>query len=312
MREGDMDLEAMLLHFNEQQTSRPEDSGAVCAMDTLLHFLTISNAKTLQEVVDDMKKIQCHLCKEIDTPSTPVKSGCELFMRFITLVNQGLEETDFEKTKDLLYQRGKDFRGQCAGAKSRISRLGHPFLRDGARVLTHSYSRVVADVLTKAARAGKRVSVYVTQSAPDHSGDEMKAMLDKAGVPTTVILDSAVAYIMEKVDVVLVGAEGVVDNGGIINKIGTYGVAIAAKALNKPFYVAAESFKFTRLFPLSQSDLPDECKYKGSSLRSKGVDLEAEHPLVDFTPPDYITLLFTDLGPLTPTAVSDHLIDLYL
>ena len=143
---------------------------------------------------------------------------------------------------------------------------------------------------------------------------------------------SAVAYIMEKVDVVLVGAEGVVENGGIINKIGTYGVAIAAKTLNKPFYVAAESFKFTRLFPLSQSDLPDECKYKGSSLRRAAavdanagsqkdsqqqqqhprVDLEQEHPLVDYTPPDYITLLFTDLGVLTPTAVSDHLIDLYL
>ena len=117
---------------------------------------------------------------------------------------------------------------------------------------------------------------------------------------------------MEKVDIVLVGAEGVVENGGIINKIGTYGMAIVAKTLNKSFYVAAESFKFTRLFPLNQSDLPDECKYKGSSLRDANADLDKEHPLVDYTPPEYITLLFTDLGVLTPTAVSDHLIDLYL
>merc|ERR1711990_30317 len=185
-------------------------------------------------------------------------------------------------------------------------------LRDGVTVLTHSRSRIVAEVLKRAAADAKRLRVFVTQSAPDNSGEEMKKILEKAGVQTTVILDSAVAYIMERVDVVLVGAEGVVENGGIINKIGTYGVAIVAKTLNKPFYVAAESFKFTRLFPLSQSDLPDECKYKGSSLREANANLDKEHPLVDYTPPDYIALLFTDLGVLTPTAVSDHLIDLYL
>lgn len=50
----------------------------------------------------------------------------------------------------------------------------------------------------------------------------------------------------------LVGAEGVVENGGVINKLGTYQIALCAKALNKPFYVAAESYKFARLYPLNQ------------------------------------------------------------
>lgn len=54
------------------------------------------------------------------------------------------------------------------------------------------------------------------------------------------------------VDLVLVGAEGVVENGGVINKLGTYQIALAAKCLNKPFYVAAESYKFARLYPLNQ------------------------------------------------------------
>lgn len=50
----------------------------------------------------------------------------------------------------------------------------------------------------------------------------------------------------------LVGAEGVVENGGVINKLGTYQIAMCAKSLNKPFYVAAESYKFARLYPLNQ------------------------------------------------------------
>ena len=61
---------------------------------------------------------------------------------------------------------------------------------------------------------------------------------------------------MERCDITIVGAEGVLENGGIVNKIGTYALGITAKALGKPFYVAAESYKFARLYPLNQSDLP--------------------------------------------------------
>lgn len=73
----------------------------------------------------------------------------------------------------------------------------------------------------------------------------------------TICLDAAAAYVMERVDIVLVGAEGVVENGGIVNKLGTYQLALAAKALGKPVYVAAESFKMVRLYPLNQQDLPE-------------------------------------------------------
>jgi len=97
--------------------------------------------------------------------------------------------------------------------------------------------------------------------------------LTAAGVPCTVVLDSAVAYVMEKVDFVLVGSEAVVESGGLINAVGSNQIAIIAKAANKPFYALAErsvllfllngryktfssSYKFHRLFPLSQYDLP--------------------------------------------------------
>lgn len=75
--------------------------------------------------------------------------------------------------------------------------------------------------------------------------------------------------------------------------------------MNKPFYVLAESYKFIRLFPLSQSDIP-------SRLKRNNKIGEDKHPLVDYTPPSYITLLLTDLGTLTTAAVSDQLMQLYL
>lgn len=86
----------------------------------------------------------------------------------------------------------------------------------------------------------------------------MAKELDQIGVPTILISDCAVAhYMAQEVDMVFVGADMVVENGGIVNKIGTYQISIIAHSFKKPFYVAAESYTFTRFFPLNQQDLPD-------------------------------------------------------
>lgn len=179
------------------------------------------------------------------------------------------------------------------------------------RILTISRSRVVLETLELAANSNKRFHVLVTRSSPEDTGIEMCDSLRKAGIECTLILDSTVGYIMETIDLVMVGAEGVVESGGIINRIGTFTMALCARAMDKPFYVLAESFKFSRLFPLNQRDLPNDYKYDKRALRAED-GVAAAHPLVDYTPPAYITLLFTDLGILAPSAVSDELIKLYL
>lgn len=69
----------------------------------------------------------------------------------------------------------------------------------------------------------------------------------------------------------------------------------------------AESFKFVRMFPLSQSDVPSQEPPKCTDASQ----ICHFSPKMDYTPPSYITLLFTDLGVLTPSAVSDELIKLY-
>lgn len=94
-------------------------------------------------------------------------------------------------------------------------------------------------------------------------------------------------------------------------QIGTYSVAVIAQAMKKPFYVAAESYKFARLYPLTQRDVPQKkmTNLPGEELAAKKVAFES--PFFDYTPPGYISLMFTDLGVLTPSAVSDELIKLY-
>lgn len=71
----------------------------------------------------------------------------------------------------------------------------------------------------------------------------MSNELAKLDVPVKLLIDSAVAYTMDEVDMVFVGADGVVESGGIINMMGTYQIALVAHGMNKPVYVAAESYK---------------------------------------------------------------------
>lgn len=159
-----------------------------------------------------------------------------------------------------------------------------------------------------AAKQNKHFHVFVTMSSIDSEGKLMVEELQSSNIECTLILDASIGYIMETIDFVLVGAEGVMESGGIINRIGTYTMALCAKEMKKPFYVLTESFKFSRLYPLNQRDLPNSYKYpKGDKLGN----YEKTHPLVDYTPPLNITLIFTDLGILTPSAVSDELIKLY-
>lgn len=228
-----------------------------------------------------------------------------------------------------MVERGNLFLERLLASRSTIAKHFTKFIRDNnvsdlhvslvvrlqfdffsQQILTHSRSRVVLETLKTAHAANKRFHVYVTGTPPDNGGEQMYKELVDAGIDATLFPDSAIGYIMESVNMVVVGAEGVCESGGIINRLGTVTMAVNAKDKNKPFYVLAESFKFTRLFPLNNRDIPADYLFSRATLR-KG-NTKKEVPLVDYTAPSYIESIITDLGILTPQAVSDELIKLYL
>lgn len=115
---------------------------------------------------------------------------------------------------------------------------------------------MVIQTILQAHKQHKRVSVYVTEGRPGLLGMRTHQVLTAAGIPCTVLLDSAVGYVMERVDMVLLGCEAVVESGALVSSVGTYQIALVAKAMQKPVYALAESYKFLRHYPLSQNDLP--------------------------------------------------------
>ena len=130
---------------------------------------------------------------------------------------------------------------------------------------------------------------------------------------------------------IFVGAEGVVENGGIISRLGTYQIAMLAKASKKPFYVVSESHKFVRLYPLGQHDLGIEqnvVDFRTADAKGVTKSVRDEDPMassqelkrekswkmeesVDYTPPSYISGIITESGVLLPSAVSEELIKIW-
>ncbi|KAK9840552.1 hypothetical protein WJX81_000785 [Elliptochloris bilobata] len=273
--------------FHNALARSPEMAVAVAAIKALTNVIQRSKAQTMMGLEKELKEAAASL-ERCNETAISLKAGCQLFLRYTTRTS-ALDAEDFEAAKRRIIKRGTYFAETSVRARAKIADLGAPFIRPGARVLTHGHSRVVLALLRRAVAQGIQFSVVVTEGRPDETGLAMARDLHELGVPVIAILDSAVAFALERlrVDLVLLGAEGVVENGGVINKLGTYQIALAAAAHNTPFYVAAESYKFARLYPLSQK------------------------PSRDYTPPKYISLLFTDLGVLTPAAVSDELIQLY-
>ncbi|KAI8447341.1 hypothetical protein BY996DRAFT_7285407 [Phakopsora pachyrhizi] len=190
-----------------------------------------------------------------------LSAGCDLFLRFLMMQQSPSNSIEFIDHKQTLVLRAKKFviesRLKCV---EKVANLASDFIEDNSTIMIHGYSRVVLQSILKAnsktQKPKKRFKVFVTESRPSGLGLKTHAILERNGIPCVVLLDSAVAYAMAKVDLVLVGAEAVLEDGGLINYIGSYQMAIAAKAHHKPFYALTESYKFLRLFPLSQYDLP--------------------------------------------------------
>ena len=294
----------MVQDFVEELSHSTDLAVAVAAIRALTNVIQRSEAQTMMGLEKDLLDASRALQKSNET-SIALRAACELFMRYVTRTST-LDSDNLQGVRVHLIDRGNKFAEISSNARATITQLGGRFIRDGTTVLIHGISRVVIALLQHASNQGKRFNVVVTQASPGTAGIQCAKALEQSGINVKIVLDSSVACTMEQIDLVLVGAEAIVESGGIINKVGTYQVALVAHALGKPFYVAAESYKFARLFPLNQRDFPEEHEEIGF-----GATFKYANPSRDYTPPKLISMLVTDLGILTPAAVSDELIKLY-
>jgi methylthioribose-1-phosphate isomerase len=200
----------------------------------------------------------------------------------------------------------------------RMGAYGAELIDKGDTVMTHCNAGALATagfgtalgVIYAAHAQGKGITVIANETRPFLQGARLTAYeLHREGVPVTVACDNACALLMQRgmVQKVLVGADRIAANGDTANKIGTYGVALLAKAHDIPFYVAAPLSTIDRAAP-SGKNIPIE---ERPAREVTGVGAAAITPegvpvfnfAFDVTPADLIAGIITEYGILRPSYV---------
>ncbi len=215
-------------------------------------------------------------------------------------------------TKDLaalVVEEAQKIADEDSVANLLIGRHGAELIHDGDVVLTHCNAGALATVeygtalgvIMTAWEQGKKIRVVATETRPKLQGARLTTYeLKRDGIPVTLITDNMVGYIMYRrlVSRVMVGADRIVQDA-VINKIGTYTIAVLAKEHNIPFYVAAPKSTFDLAHTSADITIeerpPEEVKHVGSQrIAPEGVNVL--NPAFDITPLEYVTAIICEDG----------------
>jgi len=206
-----------------------------------------------------------------------------------------------------------------AAANRAIGKHGARLINDGDAILTHCNAGELATVeygtalgvIREAWRQGKHIKVYADETRPLLQGARLTVYeLKRDGIPVTLITDNMAGYVMhmKMINKVIVGADRIVRDA-VINKIGTFTVAVLAKEHKIPFYVAAptSTFDLTRTSKnvTIEQRKPEEVTHVGSKcITVEGADVL--NPAFDITPLKYVTAIISEKGIIQPRALRKY------
>jgi len=187
-------------------------------------------------------------------------------------------------------------------AQEKINNFVLKIIKNNTLILTHCHSTNVINALIYAKKHGKHFEVYNTETRPLFQGRKTSKELAKAKIKVTMIADDAVGDALEqggsfkKVDILLLGADALLKNGDIINKIGSDMFAEVAYDHQVPVYIIADSWKFSgRPVKIEEREHKEIWNHAPKNVRIK-------NPAFETVKSKYITAIVSDLGILKPSA----------
>jgi methylthioribose-1-phosphate isomerase len=235
--------------------------------------------------------------------------------RMIGLAEKKMEDCSISQIKDALRLESETILAEDIAINRQMGMNGQALIPDGATVLTHCNAGALATagygtalgVIRAAWEEGKRIQVIADETRPWLQGLRLTAFeLMEDNIPVSVIADNAAGSLMrqKKIDLVITGADRIAANGDVANKIGTYQVAVLARAHRIPFYVAAPlstidaDTKNGDLIPVEQRGPEEIARFGGRQIGPANV--MALNPVFDITPAKYLSAIITEGGVIRP------------
>jgi methylthioribose-1-phosphate isomerase len=216
---------------------------------------------------------------------------------------------------EALAEEARNLHREDVASCREIGRRGAERVPDGATILTHCNAGALATggygtalgVIRAARDAGKQVRVLADETRPYLQGARLTAWeLARDGIAVEVITDNAAGYFFASgaIDLAVVGADRIAENGDVANKIGTYGVACLCQAHGRPFYVAApwstvdEACPNGLSIPIEQRPAREVTHFGDTAVVPDGIGVR--NPSFDVTPARLVSAIFTERGVVEP------------
>ena len=188
------------------------------------------------------------------------------------------------------------YRKALLHAHERIAEVGMTTLGTGRRIATCSFSSTLMPLFS----LSRPAAGFIGDGAPLGDGLKAAAQMAELRISVTVVPDSAVASVVDKVDMVVIGADQVLSNGAVVNRTGSLPLALSADHFGIPVYVACQKLKVSGI---DQRDLvlemlpPELVSHPASTL--------SHAALFEVIPAALITRIFTEEGPLGAMDIAD-------
>lgn len=254
-----------------------------------------------------------HLKQQSDYLASSRPTAVNLFWALRRMEDKAMasKEQSVAEIKSILLAEAHAIRNEDEEMCKAIGENALTLLKDGMTVLTHCNAGGLATAQYGTALAplylakdkGWNIKVYADETRPLLQGARLTTWeLSRADIDVTLICDNMAAMVMKKglIDAVIVGCDRVAANGDTANKIGTYGLAVLAKAHNIPFYIAGPT-STVDLATLTGEDIPIEERHEKEitcafGKRTAPEGIKVFNPAFDVTPHELITAIITEKG----------------
>ncbi len=286
------------IHNEVQEIITDNTSGSV--------ELTIKAARLLQQIGNKTYNTSADLNKTITQVGIELITGHPTMASLFTLVNTTLlniqNKNHVDEIKATLHDTSTEFLTHLDTAVNQISRHATDLIPDDTTILVHSYSSTVFHALIHAQQNRKKIMVICTESRPMNEGKILAHRLGKAGIHTSLIVDTAVSSFLPDIDLFCVGADAII-NKSAVNKIGTYLYAIAAKQHTIRCYtlcstdkILPNNYTYRHRYPENPNEITNE-------------QIDNVTPLnfyFEKTPLNLFTGIITEIGVLNPQDILNN------
>lgn len=262
-----------------------------------------SKARSISSLFRDLDK-----AFEVIRSTRP--TAINLFWALDRVMKEGKKGKTVQEIKNLILNEARTMAEEDVENNRSMGAFGSNIISDGDVILTHCNAGSLATVaygtalgvIRAAKESGKNIKVIATETRPVMQGARLTAFeLHHDGIDVSLIPDTAVGHMMSKNKIknIVVGADRVLKTGHVFNKIGTYQIALLAKAHKIPFYVVAPTSTFDLQNTPSDITIEERSREEVTTIGGKKIapdGIGVFNPAFDMTPPELITGIITEKG----------------